>query len=216
MTWGWVVRPVGPRGVLRRQLEAASGVLGSVTGIVVARLTAEANRWVVDLLDVQLDDRVVDIGCGPGVAVAAAAARAPRGVVVGVDGSAAMVRQARRRNRSAVREGRVEIREADAARLPFPDAQFTEAASVNSLQFWPSPQAGLQDLYRVLEPGGRAAVVLMARSDDPPPSGRAPSHAWPPWIGSMGQTMRAVGFREVSCRGREFGGVLHWALLAHR
>jgi len=60
------------------------------------------NRWAVRLLDVQPADRVLELGCGPGVAIAALASR---GMVVGVDHSAVMIGQ-RRRNRAAVRAGR--------------------------------------------------------------------------------------------------------------
>lgn len=192
-------------------MEDATGVLGRLTGMVVARLTAEANRWVVELLEIQPDDRVLDVGCGPGVAVAAAAAHARHGTVAGVDGSAEMVRQARRRNRVAIRLGRVSIHHADAAALPFGDAHFAKAATVNSLQFWPSPAAGLQDLHRVLAPGGRAAVVLMARTEDD-----AGSRSAPDWIVDVGQTMEAVGFGGTDYQHRAFGGVEHWAVLARR
>lgn len=191
-------------------MEAASGVLGRLTGMVVARLTAEANRWVVDLLDVRPHDRVLDVGCGPGIAVATAAAQASHGIVAGVDGSAEMVRQARRRNRAAIRRGTVSVHHADAAALPFEAGRFTKAATVNSLQFWPSPAAGLADLHRVLAPGGRAAVVLMARGDD------AHGDAPPQWIREHGHTMRQVGFGAVDWRDQDFGGVRHWAALAGR
>jgi ubiquinone/menaquinone biosynthesis C-methylase UbiE len=191
-------------------MEAASGVVGRITGAVMARLTAEANHWVVELLDVGRQDRVLDVGCGPGVAVAAAAAAAPEGVVAGVDGSAEMVRQARRRNRLAIGKGRVSIHHADAAALPFADGRFTRAATVNSLQFWPSPAAALGDMHRVLRPGGRVAVVLMGRSDDLPASDTGP----PPWLDDVGLTMQSVGFHDIDWRRRDFGGVPHWALLA--
>jgi trans-aconitate methyltransferase len=52
------------------------------------------NRWAVQLLDVQPTDRVIEVGCGPGVAIAALATRATRGVVVGVDHSQVMIGQA--------------------------------------------------------------------------------------------------------------------------
>ena len=192
-------------------MASARGVLGRVTGAVIARLTAEANAWVVDLLAIGADDRVLDVGCGPGVGVAAAAALATRGLVAGVDGSAEMVRQARRRNRVAVRTGRVRIDHGDAAALPFADGWFTAAATVNSVQFWPSPAAGLAELFRVLAPGSRAAVVLMARSDDP-----AAADGPPPWLEDLAWTMEAAGFADLDFQAREFGGVLHWALLAGR
>jgi ubiquinone/menaquinone biosynthesis C-methylase UbiE len=197
-------------------MEAPHGVLGVITGSVMARLTAEANRWVVDLLDVRPDDRVLDVGCGPGVAVALAAARARQGLVVGIDRSPAMVRQARVRNRSGIRQGNVHIRHGHAGALPFGDGRFTKAVSVNSLQLWPSPEAGLRDLHRVLEPGGRAVVVLMARSDDAPASDPEAIPEPPSWIGALARTLTGAGFGDVTVQGRAFGGVWHWALLTHR
>lgn len=182
---------------------------GWLAAHLVARLTAEANRWMVDLLEVRRDDRVLDVGCGPGLAVAYAA-QVCDGPVVGVDPSGTMVRQARRRNRSSVREGRVEIGQADASRLPFRDASFTRVGSLNSMQFWPRPEEGLGELYRVLEPGGRAAVVLMARSDEPG------GPTTPTWVEETVQHMRAAGFSGLRIASRTFGGVLHRALVALR
>ena len=46
------------------------GVKGWLAAQLVARLTGDANRWMVDCLEVQRDDRVLDVGCGPGLAVA--------------------------------------------------------------------------------------------------------------------------------------------------
>lgn len=186
------------------------GARGWLAGHLVARLTGDANRWMVDCLQVGPQDRVLDVGCGPGLAVAAAAALVSDGTVVGVDASPTMVRLARRRNRTAVRQGRVEILRADAARLPYPDGHFSRAGSLNSLQFWPSPDDGLRELHRVLEPGGRVAVVLMARSDDPP------GPAAPAWVEGTAERMRAAGFTGVDVVSQTFGGVVHRALLGVR
>jgi len=187
--------PRGPKGWLAAQ--------------VVARLTGDANRWMVDCLEVGQGDRVLDVGCGPGLAVALAAERSV-GPIVGVDTSETMVRLALRRNRAAVRQGRVEIHRADAARLPFPDARFTAAGSLNSLQFWASPAQGLGELYRVVEPGGRVAVVLMARSDDPT------GPETPPWVERTVEDLRTAGFADLDMTARTFGGVLHRALLGSK
>jgi ubiquinone/menaquinone biosynthesis C-methylase UbiE len=129
------------------------------------------NRWVAGLLDVQPADRVLELGCGPGVAVAALAGRATRGLVVGVDHSPVMIRQAGRRNRAAVQAGRVRLIHAPVERLslgdkPF-DGPFNEpfdaALAVNTLGMWPEPAARLRELARLLRPGGRIALVSQPR-----------------------------------------------------
>jgi SAM-dependent methyltransferase len=191
------------------QFGAPTGPKGWLAAQVVARLTGDANRWMVDCLEVGGDDRVLDVGCGPGLALGFAADAGAR-TVVGVDASATMVGHARRRHRRAVRKGDVVVRHADAARLPFPDAHFTKVGTLNSLQFWAAPAEGLGELFRVLEPGGRVAVVLMSRSDE---QGATLS---PPWVEETAEDMRTVGFTGVEVTARSFGGVLHRALLGRR
>ena len=190
------------------QFGAPRGSRGWIAAHVVARLTASANRWMIDLLEVGAGDRVLDVGCGPGLAVAYAAASDSR--AVGVDASPTMVRHAGRRNRAAIRRGQVEIQRADAARLPFPDASFSKVGSMNSLQFWPAPERGLAEIHRVLRPGGRVAVVLMARSDD------GTGTELPPWVGDTVDLMQDAGFAVVDIVAQSFGGVLHRALMGYR
>lgn len=190
------------------QFGAPKGVGGWFGAHLVARLTADANRWMVDTLEVGPGDRFLDVGCGPGLAVAHAVASGGR--AAGVDAASTMVRHARRRNRSAIGDGRAEIRRADAERLPFPDHAFTRVGSLNSLQFWPVPARGLAEMHRVLEPRGRVAVVLMARSDEP--AGATP----PAWVRETIGLMEAAGFTGVRVTSGSFGGVVHRALLGHR
>ena len=69
--------------------------VGHVAGWIMGRRSSNVarNRWAVQLLDVQSTDRVIELGCGPGVAIAALATRAVRGLVVGVDHSQVMIGQ---------------------------------------------------------------------------------------------------------------------------
>lgn len=189
------------------QFGAPSGVRGWIAGQVVSRLTAEANRWAVGRLGIAPGDRVLDVGCGPGIGLAIAADAAPACSVAGVDPSPIMLRQARRRNRAGLRDGRVTVVAADAAALPFQGCRFGKVWSLNSMQFWPVPEAGMRELRRVLAPGGRVVVALMARTDDPPPV------APPPWLLEVAGVMGDSGLGKVRFEHRTFGGVLHWALV---
>lgn len=121
------------------------------------------NRWVVSLLDVQAADRVLEIGFGPGVAIAELA-RAGAVHVYGIDHSDVMLRQASRRNAAAIRAGRVTLLNASADQLPPAlGGPFDVILAVNSLGFWPVPGERLADLRQRLAPGGRIAVVSQPR-----------------------------------------------------
>ncbi len=119
------------------------------------------NEWAVSLLDVQPTDRVLEIGFGPGRAIAELSRRSER--VYGIDVSAEMLRQASRRNAAAVRSGRVTLRASGVEALPF-DGPFDVILAVNSLGFWTEPAVRLADLRRRLAPGGRIAIVSQPRA----------------------------------------------------
>jgi SAM-dependent methyltransferase len=109
-----------------------TGVGGSIAGWVMAHRSSNRRRnaWVVSLLDVQPRDRVLEIGFGPGVAIQHLAQRASKGLVCGIDSSAVMLRQARRRNAAAVSAGRVDLRLASVEQLPAFDEPFHKILSV--------------------------------------------------------------------------------------
>jgi SAM-dependent methyltransferase len=114
---------------------------------------------VVDLLDLQPDDEVLEIGCGPGVAVEAAVAAGAQ--VVGVDPSEVMRAMAAKRNVAAIAEGRVDIRPGDSDHLP--DGPFDAALAVNTSIFWPDADRTVAALADRMRPGGRVAIAVQPR-----------------------------------------------------
>jgi ubiquinone/menaquinone biosynthesis C-methylase UbiE len=121
------------------------------------------NAWAVSLLDVQRDDRVLEIGFGPGIAIRELSARAPEGCVCGLDHSAVMVKQAARRNAEAVLRGQVDLRLGSAESLPAFEAPFDKILAVNVSLFWDRPVERLGNLRRVLRIGGRIAIAFQPR-----------------------------------------------------
>ena len=118
----------------------------------------ERVRWTVELLDVQPTDHLLEIGCGPGHAVALVCARLTRGTVTAIDRSATMVARARALNADAVAAGRARI-EQQALTAVALGRRFAKVFAVNVNAFWASPAPSLAALDRVLRPDGAAYLV---------------------------------------------------------
>lgn len=141
------------------------GAAGRVTAWEMAHRLSnrQRNRWVVSLLGMQPADQVLEIGFGPGLAIAELA-RVGAGHVYGIDHSGVMLRQAARRNAAAIRAGRVTLIRASVDQLPPAlDGPFDAILAVNSLAFWPAPAQRLAELRRRLAPGGRIAIASQPR-----------------------------------------------------
>jgi SAM-dependent methyltransferase len=151
--------------VMVRQFGNPRGLAGRVVGWVMAHSDANRRRnpWAVDLLAVRPTDRVLEIGFGPGLAIAELARRATRGQVYGIDHSPVMLRQASRLNRAAIRAGRVHLMRASVDELPPFGEPLDAMLTVNSLKFWSEPAQRLAGLRRLLRPGGRIALVDQPR-----------------------------------------------------
>jgi SAM-dependent methyltransferase len=147
------------------QAHRPRGVVGWANGWMFAHRPSNRKRniWAVSLLDVRPTDRVLEVGFGPGVAIAEFAARATRGQVFGIDHSRAMVRRAARRNAAAVRARRVHLTCAPVERLPSFGDPLDAILAVNSVGFWPEPVERLGELRRLLRPSGRIALVSQPR-----------------------------------------------------
>ncbi len=130
------------------------GVLGRLGGTLMW-LDRGLPAWVVELLEIEPSDAVLEVGSGPGVGLELAAAKVREGRVVGVDPSATMLEMAQRRNRALIEAGRVELRRGTVAKLPYQDATFDKAMTMNSLHLWPDPVAGLKEVRRTLRADGR-------------------------------------------------------------
>jgi ubiquinone/menaquinone biosynthesis C-methylase UbiE len=154
------------RQAIVRQFGQPTGLVGRLVGLVMARRPSnrERNRRTIELLDIQPDDRVLEIGYGPGLAIEWAAERAVRGKVVGVDHSDLMHRQAARHNARAIEAGLVELHIASVDALPAFDSSFDKVFAVNVHLFWPDPERVLAGLATVMKPGGTIALTFQPRS----------------------------------------------------
>ena len=118
------------------------------------------NRMAIDALAVSAGDTVLELGCGPGAAIADIVRRTPGCIVHGVDRSGVMIAQAAALNRSAIARGAVHLHQASFARLPLPVASVDRILAVNVAYFWTDIGAVLAEMHRVLKPHGRIVIYV--------------------------------------------------------
>ena len=124
-------------------IEGYNDTFGAVT-----RQTAEAT---LDAAKVRTGVRLLDVCCGPGMLSAAAVKRGARAVGLDFPGVVALARK--------LVPG-AEFQEGDATELPFPDNSFDAVVCGYGIMHVPDPERALQEMLRVLRPGGRAALSV--------------------------------------------------------
>ena len=114
----------------------------------------ESRSEALALLDIDPDDRVLDVGCGTGFATEGLLAHVD--TVYGLDQSVHQMEQAWKK---FGKRGPVVFSRGDAERLPYKDDTFDVVWSSGSIEYWPNPVEGLRELRRVAKPGGQVLVV---------------------------------------------------------
>ncbi len=150
---------------LAGQFKRPTGSLGRVAGWIMTRRSSnrERNLWTVSLLKLRPRDRVLEIGFGPGLAIAEAAHHAREGKVIGIDYSDVMLRMASNRNQDTIHTGQVELYCTSVAELQDPAMLFDAIFSVNCMTFWSDPVETCAALLGMLEPGGTLAITHQPR-----------------------------------------------------
>jgi ubiquinone/menaquinone biosynthesis C-methylase UbiE len=179
-----------------------------------------AQRRLLEIATVQPGEWVLDVACGTGlVTVRAAASVGPEGVVVGTDISAQMVANA---YTVAARQHlrHTTFARMDAEELQLADGTFDVALCALGLMYVPDPLRALQEMHRVLKPGGRAVAAVWGQRDRcgwaaifPIVEARVQSEVCPLFFQlgtqeTLVQTVQAAGFRDVV--GERLSTVLHY------
>lgn len=126
-------------------------------------------QTTLELARIQPGEQILEVGCGTGTLTLAAKSKAgPESQVTGIDVAPDMIETARQKAAKAglavhFQVGRIEA-------IPFPDNQFDLVLSSLMLHHVPgnaSKQQGMQEMFRVLKPGGRLVIVDAALPKNP-------------------------------------------------
>jgi len=121
---------------------------------------------ITELVRAERGGRYLDLGCSAGLYTRSLAARlGDSGDVVGIDISPSMLKEASRRARGLGVSP--SFARADAENLPFADASFAGAVCGGSLNEFGDPARTLRERSRVLEPGGRVAIMGILKAETP-------------------------------------------------
>lgn len=125
----------------------------------------EVTGWGLQMVHIEDDSQVIDLGCGGGKTVQRLAIHTPEGKVFGLDYSEDCVDWANELNHEAVEEGRVVIIRGDVEKTPFEDGNFDVATAVETIYFWPDMVQSFREVFRILKSGGQFLIVNEAYSD---------------------------------------------------
>jgi ubiquinone/menaquinone biosynthesis C-methylase UbiE len=144
---------------LMDQFRRPTGRRGRLVAALMNRSHKPLSLWGLTHVEIKPYYLILDVGCGGGKTVNRLAQQAASGKVFGIDYSADMVEYSKKVNRKLISENRVEIVEGSVEKTGFSDDFFDLVTAIETYYFWPSFSGALQEIRRVLKPGGKLLMV---------------------------------------------------------
>lgn len=158
----------------------------------VAEKIASRVMWAMELLDIQPDHRILEIGCGHGGAVSVIGDMLEHGKITAIDRSYDMTALARQANRGHLKSGKVKIRSVSLERADFGDERFDRIFAINVGLFEQQADRGLEIIARA--PAGRLFVFCQ------PPNSSKTRELADRTIGNLeanGFVIQGVSFKDI-------------------
>jgi len=148
---------------LMDQFKCPTGRRGRYVAALMNRGHKPLTLWGLTHVKIEPEFVILDVGCGGGKTVSRLAQRAPRGKVFGIDYSADMVEYSKKVNKKLIAENRVEIVERSVGKMGFSDDYFDLVVSNQVLEHVAALGVVLQEIQRVLRPGGKFCCLFPSR-----------------------------------------------------
>jgi SAM-dependent methyltransferase len=146
------------------QFGKPSGFFGKILARGMAWGHRDFYKNTAEVLDLQQDDKYLEIGFGSGLFIKKYASHVAR--IAGLDLSEEMVSMARSINRKLIESGKAEFKQGNVSSLPWGESEFSVVVGIETFFFWQEPMESLMEIYRVLAPGGRLVLEMAWNKED--------------------------------------------------
>ena len=146
------------------QFAKPTGFFGKILAKGMARGHKEFYKNALKVINPKKDDKYLEIGFGSGIFINKYLSHVSK--IAGIDYSEDMVKLASDINRKLVESGKAEFKQGYASSLLWADNEFTVVAAIEVFFFLDEIEKTLNEIFRVLKPGGRLIIEMAFNKDD--------------------------------------------------
>ena len=146
------------RSFLARQLGYPSGIFGLLLMKLLNQGNATMNDFTFQQLNLQSEDRVLEIGFGGGYLLQKIIDSQIPSHIAGIDPQVDVIDMGKKKFKRVIDQGNLDLQQASGENLPYEDNTLSKVCTVNTVYFWSNSQAVLKECDRVLQPKGKLIV----------------------------------------------------------
>jgi cyclopropane fatty-acyl-phospholipid synthase-like methyltransferase len=184
------------RDFIASQFKKPSGLLGIFTSNLMIKNNQKNYDRLIKELDLQPQDKLLEIGYGPGMGICMIAERCSTCTVHGIDFSKLMYKRASKYNKTFIDAGRVKLQQVDFLKAPVLQNDYDKIFCLNVVYFWKELKVPFEKVFSFLKTGGAfhmyMADIATLREK------RAPDSVFNQYaIEEVAEALKAVGFTAV-------------------
>ncbi|OAK71010.1 class I SAM-dependent methyltransferase [Lederbergia galactosidilytica] len=187
---------------IKQNFKQPKGLIGKLIGKIMAAENKTLNEWTIEQLKVRHGDHILEVGYGPGYSMEFLVKHYRNVSVDGIDNSKAMKDEATHRLKSQVEKGQIRLETSDISDAKLQPNSYYRVLAVNTYTLWKDRQAGLENIYQAVKPGGKIAITMQPRQED------ARLHKTKQFGKQIRTELKWSGFQQIKVRYKEIPPVL--------
>lgn len=145
---------------MARQLRKPHGKGGTDIGFIMNKANEIQYDFTLENMQIADNDEILEIGFGNGKFLNKIITKANGIKLSGIDYSRKMVEEASFNNQPLIANNKLRLYNGKSNKMPFPDNSFDKVFCINVVYFWENPQEHINEIYRVLKPGGKFYATI--------------------------------------------------------